>query len=317
MACGSGGQEKPAQVATVQQPVTRDDSAERERARHDELAAAHRKLEEEQQSALAATCSEADRGEKHERCLPSCYPTEPADPRAGKKLTGAVEVTHVVCEQAGQGDAPAQYVIADEIERAKLVARPGRGRPPAPHRKGSWQQTVASAFGGARGPVVIVTSGWRNLEHPLTKEKLRCVTAAFHLRGVRRPLDGCGGDGGAACEATGDNAARAINVVHYRVAEARRLQAAGKTDECQQAALEAVAVARGLPRWRQYVKLNIGKWVDRAAYRTRFDGTLDEDALFARTASLGAEAEGIYTACGGPAGAPTVATQEQSFHTCW
>ena len=116
---------------------------------------------------------------------------------------------------------------------------------------------------------------------------------------------------------TGNPVARAINVVHYRLAEARRLQAAGKATECQQAALEAVAVARGLPRWRQYVKLNINKWVAVARYRTRFDGILDEDTLFTTTANLGAEAEQVHAACGGPTGAPTTPAHEQSFHTCW
>ena len=92
---------------------------------------------------------------------------------------------------------------------------------------------------------------------------------------------------------------------------------ARKPAECQQAALEAIAVARGLPRWRQYAKLNVEHWTDHAAYRTRFDGTLDEDTLFAQAATLGAEAETVYTACGGAADAPTTPVQEQSFHTCW
>jgi hypothetical protein len=105
-------------------------------------------------------------------------------------------------------------------------------------------------------------------------------------------------------------------VVHYRLAEAKRLQAVGKTEQCQQAALEAVAVARGLPRWRQYKKLNVDEWNDKLLYKTRFDGVIDEDALFAIVTTLGSEAEAIYTACGGAAPATTV-DQEQSFHMCW
>ena len=99
--------------------------------------------------------------------------------------------------------------------------------------------------------------------------------------------------------------------------EARQLQAAGNNDGCQQAALEAIAVARGMPRWRQYAKLNVGEWPKNARYRTRFDGILDEDTLFADAQSLGAEAEAVFATCGGAAGAPTTAEQEQSFHTCW
>jgi len=316
-ACGSSAAPatKTAPAAQPQAPA-HDDSAAREQAHHDQLAAAHRRLEEEQQTALAATCPKDDK-DKHDRCLPSCYPTEPADARAGKKLAGAVEIAHLVC------DADGAYVLADELDAARLGARQVRGRLPTPHRKGAWQADVEAALVEAQlpkpahGDVIVVTGVWRSLEHPLTKERLRCVTAAYTHRALRKPLDGCGGDGSLACEATGNPTARAINVVHYRLAEARRLQAAGKSDDCQQAALEAVAVARGLPRWRQYVKLNIGKWVDHPGYRTRFDGILDEDALFAKVASLGSEAEGVYAACGGPGGAPTTAPQEQSFHTCW
>jgi len=292
-----------------------------EQARRDELAAAHRKLEGEQAAALAATCSDADRAkdDKHERCLPSCYPTEPADPRARAKLAGTVEITHLVCE------VPAgRFVIADEIDAGKLTARAVRGRYPAPHKKTTWQAELESALHEqhkpARGELMIVAGGWRTVEHPITKERLRCVTVAHYAR-VRRGIDACGGTGAFGCEAGGDAAARGINVVHYRLAEARRLQAAGKRAECQQAALEAVAVARGMPRWRQYMQLDAGtghgRWTAYVAYRTRFDGTLDEDTLFATAAALGVEAETVYTTCGGPTGAPTTAAQEQSFHTCW
>jgi hypothetical protein len=65
------------------------------------------------------------------------------------------------------------------------------------------------------------------------------------------------------------------------------------------------------------MKLNVAKWTDGATYRTRFDGTLDEESLFTRTARLGTDAETVYVACGGPAGAPTTADREQAFHTCW
>jgi hypothetical protein len=44
---------------------------------------------------------------------------------------------------------------------------------------------------------------------------------------------------------------------------------------------------------------------------------LDEDALFAATASMGSDAQAIHAACGGSAAAPTTPDQEQSFHACW
>jgi hypothetical protein len=151
----------------------------------------------------------------------------------------------------------------------------------------------------------------------VTNERLRCVSVAHHVMSMRRPLDACGARGAIACEATGNSAAHGINVVHYRLAEARQLHAANKQMECQRAALEAIAVARGMPRWRQYVTLNVDQWKAYPRYRTRFDGVLDEETLFATAIRLGREAEAVHAECGGPANVKTTAGQEQSFHTCW
>jgi hypothetical protein len=213
-------------------------------------------------------------------------------------------------------------VLADELDGAKLTLRPARGRFPHGHKKGTWQATLETALADvhvpklARGDVLLVAGDRHELAHPLTKERLRCVTVS-HFTTLRRALDGCGADGALACEATGNAATRAINVVHYRLAEARALQTASKSTECQQAALEAIAVAHGLPRWRQYTKLNVRTWIDHPGYRTRFDGTLDEDQLVAATDALGKAAHEVYVACGGAASATTTVAQEQSFHTCW
>ena len=318
VACGSSQpapapspRAKAASPAAVAQTETSEvDKAEEA---HQEITEAHRKGEEEQQDALGAQCDEPPPPKsQHERCLPSCYTTEPPDPRAGnKKVVGAVEIEHVVCKRSDD-----TLVLADEA--GKLRARTFTKRIPAAHKKGSWQEAIEVALREKlpRGDAVVVTGGWRNVKQPLTKETLRCVMVAHYTR-LHRALDACAGIGETACEASGNPAARAINVVHYRLAEAKRLQAAGKTGDCQQAALEAIAVARGLPRWRQYAKLNVAKWKDGVLYRTRFDGMLDEDGLFATTATLGSEAETVYGACGGPASAPTTPEQEQSFHTCW
>ena len=298
-ACGSSRPAPPAAPAAPAGPS----QAERERVHHDEVVASHRKLEEQQQDALGATCSEPAPHDKHPRCLPSCYPTEAPDARAGKKLARLSATEHVVCQRE-----PGAYLLGDELETGKLASRPALKAPPRP-KKGTWQADVASWL--APKGVVAVSGTWRDVTHPLTGERLQCVNVWEYGRAV----EPCGTAAG--CEAAGNAAARGINVVHYRLAEARKLQAAGKLAECEQAALEAVAVARGMPRWRQYAKLNVDQWQNVAAYRTRFDGTLDEDALFAATASLGSEAEAVYAACGGLAGAPTTPAQEQSFHACW
>ncbi len=285
--------------------------------RRDKLGAAHRELEAEQSTALGASCEKTDPPEPHQRCEPSCYRPEPAHPTAGKKL-GRAEIVHLACRSGDAGET-GPIVFADEIGGS---ARAGRGRVPKPHKNGSWEAEVEAAVTLAlqpelaRGDAIRVTGGWKLVAHPVTKEKLRCVTVVHHAGALRRPLDGCGGRGAIACEATGNAAVHGINVVHYRLAEARQFHATGLEPECQQAALEAIAVARGLPRWRQYVTLNVNQWKPYPRYRTRFDGILDEEALFTTAAALGRDAEALHVECGGGS-SRTTAAQEQSFHTCW
>jgi hypothetical protein len=315
--CGSTVPAAPSPPAEPQVASVSTERAERmERERRSDLASAHRELEIEQQTALAATCEKTGTEPPPPRCEPSCYRAEPPDPRAGKKL-GRAEIVHLVCRDAEDGP----LVFADEIGTAKVT--PARGRMPVPHKKGTWQAEVETSVSAAlapeiqRGDVIVVTGTWKTVSHPVTAERLRCVTVSHHTKSLRRALDACGGRGAVACEAMGNAAVHGINVVHYRLAEARKLQAAGKLPECQRASLEAIAVARGLPRWRQYVSLNVDQWRTYPRYRTRFDGVLDEDTLFTTAIALGAQAQQVHADCGGPATPKTTAVQEQSFHTCW
>ena len=276
-ACGSSAPPPP---VTVAEPVHVDSAAEHKQR----LEVAHHKLEDEQISAFQATCDAP-----HTRCEPSCYVGGPPDPRAGKKLA---ILPHWACEVAGG------YAIVDEA--GLLPTAPAR-LPRAP-RKGSWEAKLGvRAFGSAR-PLI----------HPATHESLRCTPVAEASK--PRALDVCAGHGEIACEAAGNPAAHGLDVVHYRLAEARRLHAAHDDAACERAATEAIAVSRGLPRWRQYLTLNVNKWPAFARYRTRADGVLDEDGLFERATALGLEAA---TACGGQLAPRTTAAHEQSFHTCW
>jgi hypothetical protein len=245
-----------------------------------QLANAHHALEDEQITAYQAGCDHPQT-----RCEPSCYVAALPDPRAGKKLA---ILTHWAC-----GDV---HAIVDEL--GDLPSPPPR----LPRAKKPWETALG----------VRVIGGARQLIHPSTHERLTCVAVA--AQGSSRALDACGGHGDIACEAIGNAAAHGVDVVHYRLVEARRLHAANNDIGCEKAATEAIAVARGMPRWRQYLTLNANKWQAFAHYRTRADGILDEDALFDRAASLAAEAA---TACGGQLAPKTTAAQEQSFHTCW
>jgi hypothetical protein len=311
-ACGGSPPPAPAPVVATTEPPP---EVEQEDVRKAELAAAHRERLDEQATALAATCEKPSEPAA-QRCEPSCYVPEAADPRAGKKAPRVVEVTHRVCTRGDEGP----YVIVDEL--AGVDVRPLRGRAPKPNKQGTWQAEVEAAVATAlapelaRGDVVRVRGTWKSLAHPATRERMRCVTVSRYTR-LRRALDACGSTGSITCEAARSHAAHGLNIVRYRLLEARQLHAQGKGPACQQAALEAIAVARGMPRWRQYMTLNTTSWKAWPRYRTRYDGVLDEDTLFATAARLGALAEAVHAECGGPAGAPTAVEQEQSFHTCW
>jgi hypothetical protein len=327
--CGSTGNSPPPATATRRSAATVAPTTDRVEQREqddretleqkDAIAATHRVAELEQQNAMDAACTEPKPWNKHERCLPSCYPTEEPDKRAEMKLVAAMEVQHVVCKR--NGEVP--YAVVDEIAGAKLRVQPVRGRLPKPHRKGSWQAAVETWFRDEhvvkvpKTDLVVVKSAWSNRSHPINREKMSCLMVSHYAEGMRGKLDECGvpAKSGVTCEAAGNGAARALNVAHYRLVEAKRLQR--KPNACQQAALEVIAIARGLPRWRQYKKLNVDQWNDKLVYKTRFDGMLDEDGLFAAVAALGTEAEAVHASCGGSPGATTTVDQEQSFHMCW
>lgn len=319
-ACGS-----PAPVAkpvvqpepVVAEPIASVESDADHRAR---ITAEHHKLEDEQATALAAAC-DAPTPHAKKRCAPSCYDGEPADARAGKPVKAPIEVVHTVCTKAAAPDGP--FAIVDELG-ADL--RPIKGKPPAAAKKGSWQAHVETDMAAALKPllarrdVVRVLGTWKPATNPVTREALRCVSVAHFAHGLHKALDACGGSGAAgqlACEASSNAAAHGINVVHFRLAEAARLHGVHDEVGCQEAAVEAIAVARGLPRWRQYTKLNTKLWQPFARYRTRFDGLLDEDDLFTTAAALGTEAEQLYATCAGAPPPHTSAADEQSFHTCW
>ncbi|MEO8698760.1 MAG: hypothetical protein ABI867_01920 [Kofleriaceae bacterium] len=314
--CGSASTTTPPST-TAPPPVHQPTEAERaatEHARRDVLAAEQRVRLDEQATAFAATCDKPVGSVK--RCLPSCYEAEPADPRAGRKPVRSMELVHLVC---AHDPATGPFVLADELGGAAMVATPIRGGIPKPaKRNAAVEAAVTTALKPelARTDAIRLTGAWKPVEHPVTHERMQCAAVSHFATALTKPLDPCGSRGATTCEAAGNAAAHGINVIHYRLAEARRLQVAGKLTECRQAALEAIAVAHGMPRWRQYMQLNTTKWRPAARYRTRYDGVLDEDAVFATAVELDTEARTVFAACGG-ASPTTTAADEQSFHTCW
>lgn len=280
----------PAPATPVDKPVvaTGPTDAQRvaaEKARRDELAAAHRELEDEQSTALARTCD------------------KPAPPREKPTpMRGSFTLSRRICERPEGG-----YALVGGPD-----LRPFRGRVPRAAKKGTWQFDVEAAAALALGPEVARGESVRVAGTWKTAAGQKCV-AVVHYARLSVALDACGSRGSIACEATGNAAAHALELLHDRLAKARK----GSGEACQQASLEAIAVSRGMPRWRQYMQLNTTKWKASPRYHVRADGVLDEDALFARAAQLGTEALARHAECGGAANPKTTATQEQAFHGCF
>jgi len=318
-ACGSQSSK-----ATTTEPsnVAEERQRREELARRQELTRAHHKLESEQQDHLAATCTDAKKWAP-QHCKPTCYPPEAEDLRANTPLAGKVEVHHHVCQRVLENDQGGPWFILAELDGKKLPARPHRGRTPKAHKKGTWQEAITTTLANGRagkaprGETFSVLDGaLRSLKHPVTHEQLRCTTVAQYTTMPKSKLDVCGMSGKGTCEAAGNAAARGINLARYRLAEAAQLDAAKKDEPCRAAATEALATARGLPRWRQYAKLNVGEWTEGLAYKTRWDGVLDEDTLFALAPTLAAEAEALLSKCGLVGRPPTTPAQEHGFHSC-
>jgi hypothetical protein len=100
-----------------------------------------------------------------------------------------------------------------------------------------------------------------------------------------------------ACEPGGSNVVVGVNLIHFRIEAAKTAQASDKA-RCQREARSAVAIARGVVRFRNEAK-TAKTWAIGLTYRTRYDGDLDEQKLFELAAANGDAADKLFKACGG------------------
>ena len=182
MLAACGGSPAPKPVEPPPPAKTGPSDAElraQEQKKHDEIVAAHRERESEAQDALAAACTDPKTAKP--RCEPSCYPDEAKDPREGKKITGPVEVQHLVCERKLDADF-GPPLISDDLD-LKLKTNSYSRHFPAAHKKG-WQADVEAELKDKlpKGDVLIVTGNWRDVTNPITHEALRCAPAAQYTR---------------------------------------------------------------------------------------------------------------------------------------
>ncbi|HUI49100.1 MAG TPA: hypothetical protein VL119_10410 [Acidimicrobiia bacterium] len=112
------------------------------------------------------------------------------------------------------------------------------------------------------------------------------------------PVGHCHSTQAVACEEGGSTSAYAINMIHFRIDEARTAEHDGHAGVCARAALVAMALATGLPTFRE-VRRKEGKWVEHVVYKTRWDDELSEADLFAKAERSRSMARELYRSCGG------------------
>jgi len=260
---------------------------------------------------FAATAARAEpQPDEHPRCMPSCYHTEKPAKESGTSIKTCGYFTKGITEAdlgRGRFGPPEVNQGATQGELVPSCKFPTPGK-----KWAALTKATRGAVDAKPGDVVFVPDSETWGECTVGDEPARCIDLYWYGKKMDFDITDCGtGDLNVRCEGGGNPAARAINVAHFRVDEATKLSAGGNKADCKKAALEAVAVSRGL------AKSNIGfADEDTAKYKTLFDGTLNRQALTKKLAELGKQATALYKGCGG--GEPRTSDEdEQSYHARW
>jgi hypothetical protein len=228
-------------------------------------------------------------------CSPSCYEPEPPSPDAGKETKACTHYTKGFCETAtvaGWGEP----VLNQGATFVEIVAS---CKFPAP-KPGKWAALSKRAVKDLEPKASDVAfipgdSDWEAADSS-DGSKLRCLDLHWYEKNDSVTMTKCGHpDEKVVCEVTGSKSVRAINVMHFRIDEATKLKATDKKG-CQAAALQAIAFSRGLPKFKKALG---DDWAGGLTYKTRYDGVLNEKALFAKVKKLGDQATALYKQCGG------------------
>ena len=225
----------------------------------------------------------------------SCYEPEAESPDSGKEVKACTHYTKGFCETAtvaGWGEP----VLNEGATFQEVV--PGCRFPKA--KTGKWASMSTRAVKQMelhKGDVAFIPadSDWYDADSS-DGSKLRCIDLHWYSKDDTVKMTRCGHpDEKVVCEVSGSKSVRAINVIHFRINEATKLEATDK-EGCQAAALQAIAFSRGLPKFKKQLG---DDWAGGLTYKTRYDGVLSEKALFARVKKLGDEATKLYKKCGG------------------
>jgi hypothetical protein len=232
-------------------------------------------------------------------CRPSCYDNEPGarwDASDYKRVCGYKDWSFTSMRVGGRW-TPLESRGIPAVDPSQTSCKlPGSSG-------GKWKSLVkqaARAFKPLAGDLAklryVVRGGWAHSRDAYGKP-VRTLTVRIYSSNWGLKPNECGAHGNTVCEPSGSKTAKAINYVRYRLDEAKKY-ADSNEEACRVSSFAAVATARGVRKFRDHLKRK-KTWAEGLTYKTRYDGSLSEKAVFKRIDAYEKEALALHKRCGG------------------
>lgn len=170
-----------------------------------------------------------------------------------------------------------------------------------PKDGGGIAKQARAAFASIKGDLkdlAFVPQGTWTTERNGNLDPVRWQTVRIYASNWEQKPSECGGPAGrVVCEASGSKGAKAFNYIRYRLDEAKQWEKK-EPEACQISTFFAVATARGVKKFREG-RIAKKQWTPGLLYKTRYEGELDEKALFAKVDEYEKEALALHKKCGG------------------
>jgi hypothetical protein len=153
--------------------------------------------------------------------------------------------------------------------------------------------------------VVVVADDWDIERHKISGAVIgRVIGFRHYSKSFSVKMNNClSPDDKVVCEASGSKTVKALNIIHYRLEQARKLKQAGDKRLCSIAAWGAAKTSRWIKKFKEEQQKD-DHWAQGLTYKTRWDGSLTEEQAFALVDKSDRDAEALFTACGGPSPMP-------------
>jgi hypothetical protein len=234
------------------------------------------------------------------QCQPSCYDNEPSvkwDASDYKRVCGYKDWHFESIKPRGSGWTPLASSGIPAVDPTVTPCKPPKDS------GGKWKgvvKQVKSAFRSIGGDLknlrFVVQGSWQH-DRDKNLDPRKWLTVRIYAANWELKPNECGSHGETVCEASGSKGARGFNYMRFRLDEAKKYQKSNK-EACLISSFAAVATARGVKKFRAG-RIAKKKWSPGLTYKTRFDGELSEEELFARVDEVEKEALALHAKCGG------------------